>query len=59
MTEGTVSHCTTSFMRALVPTMRLQFKNLITFLKVPTPTTVTLEIKFPCVVGGGEIGINN
>lgn len=39
--------------------MRLQFKDLITFLKVPAPTTVTLETKFPCGVGGGEVGINN
>lgn len=39
--------------------MRLRFKDLITFLKVPVPTMVTLETKFPCGVGGGEVDINN
>lgn len=57
MIKGAVSHSWASFIRALVATMRLQFKELITFLKVPAHLTVTLEIKFPCIVGG-EIGIS-
>lgn len=58
MTEGEVSHSWASFIRALVATMRLQVKKLITFLKAPAHLTVTLDIKFLYIVGGGEIGIS-
>lgn len=58
MIEGAGSHSWASFIRTLVATMRLQFKKLITFLKTPAHLTVTLEIKFPYIVGKGEIGIS-
>lgn len=54
MTKGGMSQPRVSLIRARVSTVRLSFKDLIAFLKIPRPTTAKLGITVPHAVEEGR-----